>query len=90
MMPPFALKTDPRRILMMSRLLSRRLLMIMALLGSAAAQVTAGGLNETEPGGAAPALELAGAAKELALTKGLAVGLIGSYGRAALPTDLLA
>jgi len=75
---------------MMSRLLSRRLLMIMALLGSAAAQVTAGGLNETEPGGAAPALELTGAAKELALTKGLAVGLIGSYGRAALPTDLLA
>ncbi len=35
-------------------------------------------------------LNMASGAKELALTKGLAVGLIGSYGRAALPTDLLA
>ncbi|MGZ5515478.1 MAG: prolyl oligopeptidase family serine peptidase, partial [Candidatus Aminicenantales bacterium] len=45
---------------------------------------------------AAPALAtghglvLEAAAKELALTKGLAVGLIGQYGRFAVPTDLLA
>ena len=37
-----------------------------------------------------PAFELAADAKELALTKGLAVGLIGSYGRLAVPADLLA
>jgi poly(3-hydroxybutyrate) depolymerase len=37
-----------------------------------------------------PALALAADARELALTKGLAVGLIGSYGRSAVPTDLLA
>jgi dienelactone hydrolase len=48
-----------------------------------------------EPGRAAqgssvPVLELAADAPELALTKGLAVGLIGSYGRSAVPTDLLA
>ena len=36
------------------------------------------------------ALELRADAKELALTKGLAVGLIGSYGRSAVPSDLLA
>lgn len=38
----------------------------------------------------APILELAIGAQELALTRGLAVGLIGSYGRSAVPTDLLA
>jgi poly(3-hydroxybutyrate) depolymerase len=37
-----------------------------------------------------PALALAADAQELELTKGLAVGLIGSYGRSAVPTDLLA
>jgi dienelactone hydrolase len=35
-------------------------------------------------------LVLSAAAKELALTKGLAVGLIGSYGRSAVAADLLA
>lgn len=74
---------------MMRRPLSRRLLTIAVILGSAAALVAAGGPDKAEPG-AVPALDLAAAAKELALTKGLAVGLIGSYGRAALPTDLLA
>jgi dienelactone hydrolase len=37
-----------------------------------------------------PALALAADAQELGLTKGLAVGLIGLYGRSAVPTDLLA
>ncbi len=36
------------------------------------------------------ALELAADAKELALTKGMAVGLIGQYGRFSVPSDLLA
>jgi len=35
-------------------------------------------------------LALAVAAQELALTKGLAVGLVGQYGRYAVPSDLLA
>ncbi len=39
---------------------------------------------------AAPAIVLAADAKELALTKGLAVGLIGLYGRSAVASDLLA
>jgi len=37
-----------------------------------------------------PALALPAEAKEIALTKGLAVGLIGQYGRLAVPADLLA
>ncbi len=37
-----------------------------------------------------PILELAAEAEEIALTKGLAVGLIGQYGRLAVPADLLA
>ncbi len=48
------------------------------------------GAAQTPDSGAAPVHELTLAAKELALTKGLAVGLIGSYGRSAVPTDLLA
>ena len=40
--------------------------------------------------GPADDLVLSAEAKELVLTKGLAVGLIGSYGRSAVPTDLLA
>jgi len=40
--------------------------------------------------GVAPALVLAADAQELALTKGLAVGLIGQYGRFAVTSDLLA
>ena len=38
----------------------------------------------------APALKLGVKDSELALTKGLAVGLIGAYGRSAVPSDLLA
>lgn len=43
-----------------------------------------------QAGAAAPVLRLDAGAKELALTKGLAVGLIGLYGRSAVPSDLLA
>jgi len=38
---------------------------------------------------AGPVLSLPGSAKELALTKGLAVGPIGRFGRSAVPTGLL-
>ena len=41
-------------------------------------------------GDVAPPMTLAASAKEMALTKGLAVGLLGSYGRSAVPSDLLA
>jgi dienelactone hydrolase len=56
------------------------------LIGAAAALALFAG---TVPG-PADDLVLSAEAKELALTKGLAVGLIGSYGRSAVPTDLLA
>ena len=39
---------------------------------------------------AMPGLALTAGAEELALTKGLAVGIIGQYGRLAVPADLLA
>jgi len=48
------------------------------------------GAGPTAAGQAAPPLELTASAVELSLTKGLAVGLIGLYGRAAVPSDLLA
>ena len=54
------------------------------------AVVAESGGGPVPPSGAAPALELAADSAELALTKGLAVGLIGAYGRSAIPTDLLA
>ncbi|HSA95040.1 MAG TPA: prolyl oligopeptidase family serine peptidase [Acidobacteriota bacterium] len=40
--------------------------------------------------GAPPPLALPAAADELALTKGLVVGLVGQYGRFSVPSDLLA
>lgn len=52
------------------------------LLGTALAAI---GVSGTEAG-----LVLGVTAREIALTKGLAVGLVGSYGRSAVPTDLLA
>ncbi|MBN2265286.1 MAG: hypothetical protein JW775_05675, partial [Candidatus Aminicenantes bacterium] len=62
-----------------------------ALIGvSAVVAAAAGGRSGTVQDSATPVLELAADAKELALTKGLAVGLIGRYGRFAVPTDLLA
>jgi dienelactone hydrolase len=69
----------------MTRRVRRTALLLVAGLAAAVFVVAAGG-----PGQSAPALELAAEAPELALTKGLAVGLIGSYGRSAVPTDLLA
>jgi len=48
------------------------------------------GRAQTAPGAAAPVLTLAADAGEIALTKGLVVGLIGQYGRYAVPSDLLA
>src|SRR5512142_2362147 len=63
---------------------------VMTLVILAGALFAAGGRGRPAPQAAASALELAAGAPELALTRGLAVGLIGSYGRAALPTDLLA
>jgi hypothetical protein len=65
--------------------LSRRAMKIgwgSLLLGTALAAV---GVSGPESG-----LVLDVRAREIALTKGLAVGLIGSYGRSAVPTDLLA
>jgi dienelactone hydrolase len=52
--------------------------------------VTAGMIGAAAEDNPAPVLELAASAKELGLTKGLAVGLIGSYGRSAVSSDLLA
>ncbi len=49
-----------------------------------------GSASQAAPGEVAPPMTLAASAKEMALTKGLAVGLIGSYGRSAVPSDLLA
>jgi dienelactone hydrolase len=63
----------------------------MLILPVAAALVfTASSVGQALAGGSAPVLELAAGTGELALTKGLAVGLIGTYGRAAVPSDLLA
>jgi hypothetical protein len=56
------------------------------LIGAAAALALSAG---TVPGPVND-LVLSAEAEELALTKGLAVGLIGAYGRSAVPTDLLA
>ncbi len=53
----------------------------MAGMGSAGQEVS---------GKIAPVLEFPAAAKDLVLSKGLAVGLIGQYARYAVPTDLLA
>jgi dienelactone hydrolase len=67
-----------------------RRLTIVVLLGAAAVLVAAGEQKGAGPGAAATALSLPASSQELALTNGLAVGLIGSYGRSAVPSDLLA
>ena len=69
----------------MTRRVRRTALLLVAGLAAAVFVVAAGG-----PGQSAPALDLSASAEELALTKGLAVGLIGAYGRSAVPTDFLA
>lgn len=64
-------------------------LSLVVFLGTVAVH-EAGGRSRAA-GTAGPAvLELAADAKELALAKGLAVGLVGQYGRYAVPSDLLA
>ncbi len=73
---------------MRCRIGRRACFMIILLYGSTVLAAAAGGpIPEDVP---APGLRLAAGAGELALTKGLAVGLIGAYGRAAVPSDLLA
>jgi hypothetical protein len=52
--------------------------------------VEARGRGQAAQAAAAPVLALAADANELALTKGLVAGLIGQYGRLAVPSDLLA
>ncbi len=57
---------------------------------SALAVFAAAGRGQAVQDPATPVLALAADAKELGLTKGLVVGLIGQYGRYAVPSDLLA
>jgi dienelactone hydrolase len=57
---------------------------------SAFAVFAAAGRGQAVQDPATSVLALAAGAKELALTKGLVVGLIGQYGRFAVPSDLLA
>lgn len=63
---------------------------VLVVLISALGALAQPGLTPNPPAGAPPALRLPAGAAELALTKGLAVGLIGSYGRSAVASDLLA
>jgi hypothetical protein len=65
--------------------MKRRIVLAASILIIAAADTSPASQNSP-----VSALELRADAKELALTKGLAVGLIGSYGRSAVPSDLLA
>jgi len=64
-------------------------LSLIALLGIVAV-FKAGGRSQTVQKAAPPVLELAAEARELALTKGMVVGLVGQYGRYVVPSDLLA
>jgi dienelactone hydrolase len=57
---------------------------------AALAVFAAAGRGQAVQDPAASVLALAADAKEIALTKGLVVGLIGQYGRYAVPSDLLA
>jgi dienelactone hydrolase len=65
-------------------------LISIVFLGAFAIVAAAGGRSGAIQDSAMPVLELASAAQELELTRGLVVGLIGQYGRFAVPTDLLA
>jgi dienelactone hydrolase len=57
---------------------------------AASAVFAAAGRGQAVQDPAASILALAADAKEIALTKGLVIGLIGQYGRYAVPSDLLA
>jgi dienelactone hydrolase len=72
----------------MRRSIGRTACVRISLLAIFAVAATAGRGQATP--GPAPALFLSAAAKELALTEGLVAGLIGQYGRYAVPSDLLA
>jgi len=56
----------------------------------ASAVIAAAGRSRDPQSADRPVLELAAGAKEITLTKGLIVGLVGQYGRFAVPSDLLA
>jgi len=73
----------------MKRRIALPSLILMGLILASAA-VAAAGRGRAYQSADRPVLELAAGAKEIALTKGLAVGLIGQYGRFAVPSDLLA
>ena len=73
----------------MKRRWEPQVIVLIGLITLSAVVAESGG-GPVPPSGGAPALELATDAKELALTKGLAVGLIGAYGRSTIPADLLA
>lgn len=73
----------------MRRRIARTVPVLAVLLSIAALSAQPGGTTNP-PNGAGPALRLSAGAKELALTEGLAVGLIGLYGRSAVASDLLA
>jgi hypothetical protein len=67
---------------------------VVALLGGAAARqgppaVAQKPAQAPSTGRSAPEHLLAATAKELVVREGLAVGLVGSYARSAVPTDLL-
>jgi dienelactone hydrolase len=64
-------------------------LSLIGLLGMAAV-FAGGGQSQAVQKAGPPVLVLAADAREIALDKGLAVGLVGQYGRYAVPLDLLA
>jgi dienelactone hydrolase len=69
---------------------SARPVLVFFVLFAVSAALAASGLGPAPSDGAAPSLELTADAQELVLTKGLVVGLVGQYGRFAVPSDLLA
>jgi hypothetical protein len=73
----------------MKRLMCRAAILLISLLSMFAVAGEAGQIQGTR-NPASPVLALAAEAEEIALTKGLAVGLIGLYGRSAVPADLMA
>jgi len=68
----------------------RRVAWILYSLIAISALAAAAGRGQAVQGPATSVLALAADAKEIALAKGLVVGLIGQYGRYAVPSDLVA
>jgi dienelactone hydrolase len=73
----------------MKRSIRRAAVILAGLLAVSAVDATAG-RGQAAKDRLPPGLELAVDAKELELKKGLVVGLVGQYGRYAVPSDLLA